>query len=227
LHHACILSAVQRELEDRYEPMPGLAGLPGFLWRKLPRAGKVAVVASGLAAVALAIALSPGIQRSKEDRARADAAERARMQRLELAQTRREQRPRFGRGTPAGTDLQARHALVASAAASIRSDANTRSAAGEFNGPTLRVECQPYPPTEGSVRADRLPSRRAGRYGCLAVTSDVPATSGNRGGVLGHPYRVRIDFKSGRYAFCKIRGRPGELAVRTTPSVSVPRVCGG
>ena len=42
----------------------------------------------------------------------------------------------------------------------------------------------------------------------------------------GHPYRARIDFTTGRYAFCKIRGRPGELAVRA-PRVRIPSVCGG
>jgi hypothetical protein len=72
-----------------------------------------------------------------------------------------------------------------------------------------------------------MPSRRTGRYACIAVTSDIPATSGNRSGVVGHPYRARIDFTNGRYAFCKIRGRPGELAVRARPPVPVPRACGG
>jgi hypothetical protein len=59
------------------------------------------------------------------------------------------------------------------------------------------------------------------------VTSDIPATSGNRAGVVGHPYRAKIDFLTGRYAFCKIRGRPGELAVRADMLIAVPKVCGG
>ena len=45
--------------------------------------------------------------------------------------------------------------------------------------------------------------------------------------MVGHPYRTKIDFQNGRYAFCKIRGRPGELAVRANALVSVPQVCGG
>ena len=28
----------------------------------------------------------------------------------------------------------------------------------------------------------------------LVITSEIPATSGNRPGVVGHPYRARIDF---------------------------------
>jgi hypothetical protein len=77
------------------------------------------------------------------------------------------------------------------------------------------------------VPADQVPSEATGRYSCLAVTSDIPATAGNRAGVIGHPYRAKIDFRNGRYAFCKIRGRPGELAVRSDPRIQVPRACGG
>jgi hypothetical protein len=218
---------VAREINDRYEPLPGLLELPGHLWRRLPLAAKLAVAGLALAAVVLAIVLAPGIQRSREEHARAEAAESARIQRQLLEEIRREQRPRFARGTPAGRDLEARHLLVVSAIGSIRRDASTRAANGEFNGPIMRVQCEPYPPTVGRTPADELPSKRTGRYACIAVTSDVPATSGNRPGVVGHPYRARIDFRTGRYAFCKIRGRPGELAVKARPAVPVPPACGG
>jgi type II secretory pathway pseudopilin PulG len=216
---------MQRELEDRYEPLPGLAQLPGFVWRRLPRVAKLAALAVGAAAVIAAIALAPSIQRSRDEHARKEAAERARIQQQDIEKTRREQRPRFARGIPARTDLAARRRLLASAEASIQTDASTRSAAGEFNGPIMRVECEGYPP--GSTPPDAAASKRAGRYACLAVTSEVPATAGNRGGLLGHPYRVLIDFQTGRYAFCKVRGRPGELAIRARPSGALPRVCGG
>lgn len=218
---------MQRELDDRYEPLPGLAQLPAFLWRRLPRPAKLAVVAVGIAAVIAAIALAPAIQRSRDDHARNEAAERARIQQRDLEKTRREQRPRFARGTPARTDLAARGRLLASAEASIQADASTRSKAGEFNGPIMRVECKGYPPGTEATPADADPSKRTGLYSCIAVTSEVPATAGNRGGLLGHPYRVRIDFRTGRYAFCKVRGRPGELAVRARRSGPLPRVCGG
>jgi hypothetical protein len=218
---------VQGELNDRYEPLPGLLELPAYVWRRLPRVAKAAVVAAAVGAVALAVLLAPGIQRGKEERARADAARTARFQQLELQRTRREQRPRFARAAPAGVDLEARAALVASASASIREDASKRAAAGEFNGPIMRVECEPYPPAVNAVPADRVPSKRFGLYACLAVTSEIPATSGNRGGVLGHPYRARIDFRTGRYGFCKVRGRPGELAVKAQPTVPLSPACGG
>jgi hypothetical protein len=214
-------------MNDRYEPLPGLLELPAFVWRRMPRAARLGVIAAALAAVVLAVLLAPGIQRGKEERARAEAAERARLQRLELQRTRREQRPRFARGAPAGSDLEARAALVTSAVASIRADASKRSAAGEFNGPIKRVECRPYPPTADRVPADQIPSKRFGLYACLAVTSEIPATAGNRSGMLGHPYRTRIDFRTGRYGFCKMRGRPGELAVRAQPTVPLAPACGG
>jgi hypothetical protein len=216
---------MQRRFEDRYEPLPGLAQLPAFVWRRLPRVAKVAVVAASVAAVVAAILLAPGIERSRDEHARQEAAERARIQQQDLERTRREQRPRFARGTPAGSDTGARGRLLASAEGSIQADASKRSAAGEFNGPIMRVECEGYPP--GSATApDADPSTRTGRYACLAVTSEIPATAGNRGGLLGHPYRVKIDFRTGRYAFCKVRGRPGELAIRARPSGVLPRVCG-
>ena len=69
---------------------------------------------------------------------------------------------------------------------------------------------RPVPPEHRGC-GDQAPSSASGRYNCLAVTSDIPATAGNRAGVVGHPYRAKIDFLTGRYAFCKIRGRPGEL----------------
>jgi hypothetical protein len=221
------VSGVRGEANDRYEPLPGLVELPSFVWRRLPRAARFAVAGLALAAVVGAVILIPVIQRSNEEHERAEAAESARIQRQILAETRREQRPRFDRGPAAGRDVEARHALVLSAIGSIRADASTRAAAGELNGPILSVQCEPYPPTGGRAPADEIPSRRTGRYSCLAVTSHIPATPGNPPGVVGHPYRARIDFGSGRYAFCKIRGRPGELAVKARRPVPVPRVCGG
>jgi hypothetical protein len=217
---------MQGEANDRYDPLPGFFELPGYLWRKLPRAGKVLVAALGAGLVVLAIVLSPVIERSKERRAQSEAEAAARLERQQVAQIHREQRPRFARAAPAGKDVAARGRLVASAAASIKADANKRAAAGEFNGPIIRVQCKAFPPSAATVPADRVPSKATGRYSCLAVTSDIPATAGNRSGVLGHPYRTKIDFRSGRYAFCKIRGRPGELAVRADALVRIPRVCG-
>jgi hypothetical protein len=193
----------------------------------MSRGARLAAVAAAVAVLALIVALAPGIDRSKEERARSEAAAAARLRAQIIERTRREQRPRFARGPAAGRDLDARSELVAAAAESIRSDAEKRAAAGEFNGPIDRVQCAGYPRSEADTPADESPSRRTGRYACIAVTSDIPATSGNRPGIVGHPYRMRIDFKTGRYAFCKVRGLPGELAVKAPSGTGLPRVCGG
>ena len=193
----------------------------------MSRAARVAVVAIAVASLALIVALAPEIDRSKEERARSETAEAARLKAQILEKTRREQLPRSARGEPAGSDLDARRALVASGEESIRSDASKRSAAGEFNGPIDRVQCEGYPRSEAETPADEDPARRIGRYACIAVTSDIPATAGNKPGVVGHPYRMRIDFKTGRYGFCKVRGLPGELAVRPPPEAQLSPACGG
>nr|MBA2514154.1 hypothetical protein [Solirubrobacterales bacterium] len=39
-------------MEQRYEPLPSLAGLPGWLWRRTP--GWARVVVAGLAVMAVA-----------------------------------------------------------------------------------------------------------------------------------------------------------------------------
>jgi hypothetical protein len=215
------------DVEDRYEPLPGIFQLPSYAWRRLSRAGRIGVVVAGVAAAVLIVLLMPGIERAKDEHAQAEAERSARIQAQIIAQTRREQLPRFDRGAAAGRDVAARADLVASATASIRADASERAAAGEFNGPIDRVECQGYPPAVAAAPADRDPARRSGRYSCIAVTSDIPATSGNRPGLLGHPYRMRIDFRTGRYAFCKVRGRPGELAVKAPTGVALSPACGG
>lgn len=215
------------EVNDRYEPLPGLAQLPGYVWRRLGRPARIAIVVGATGALIAAILAAPSIQRSKDEQARAEAERSARSERQQIELTRRQQRPRFARGAAAGTDLGARRRLLSSAQGAILTDASTRAAAGEFNGPIMRVRCEAFPPGAGTVPVETDPAKRVGLYTCLAVTSEIPPTAGNRSGLLGHPYRVRIDFGSGRYAFCKVRGRPGELAIKAPRPVNLPRACGG
>ena len=103
---------------------------------------------------------------------------------------------------------------------------NTDSAQASAH-PGSNSSAASVPPRISATPPDADPTKRTGRYACIAVTSEISATPGSRSGLLGHPYRLRIDFRSGRYAFCKIRGRPGELAVRLRSLVPVPRACGG
>jgi hypothetical protein len=212
---------------DRHEPLPGLTRLPQWVWRRLPPAGKVGVALLPVAAIGLALALAPGIDRGKEERASAEAErlEQARAERLE--RLRREQQPRFASGEPAAASLAARRRLVAEMAVAVRGDARARVQAGTLSGPIRRVRCEPFPRTEDRRGVHQDPSRRVGRYACLAVTAQFGPSAEQGAGAIGHPYRARIDFETGRYAFCKVAGRPGEGSIGRAPFVPVPPACGG
>ena len=198
------------------------------MWRRLPRAGKVAVALVPVVVLVLVLALGPGIRRSNEERARSEQQqlEQARTKRIE--RIRAEQRPRYARGDAAGADLAARERLLEDVAATVRQDARRRAAAGALDGPILRAECEPFP-RKVATGAHQDPSRRFGRYACLAVTSDVPpSATSKKAGAVGHPYRVRIDFATGRYGFCKVTGYASYKSVLPSQKiVAVPRACGG
>jgi len=212
---------------DRYEPLPSVGRLPGWIWRRLPTPAKVLVGLLPLVAIGLVVALAPGIQRSKEERARSEAQqiEQARAARAE--RIRDVQRPRFARGEPAGASLAARGRLLRDASLAVRADARTRVAAGTLKGPIRGVQCEPFPRTVAGTGAEDQPSQRFGRYSCLAATILIGATASHEAGAIGHPYRMRIDFDTGRFALCKVVGRAGEGGITEREAVPVPRACGG
>jgi hypothetical protein len=212
---------------DRYEPLPGIAGFPKWIWNKLPRAGRVALALLPFAVVALVLLLGPGIDESKDRRAAAERERRAQLTAERVQRIEAEQRPRFRRAAPAGRDMAARSALVAALPATIHADARRRAAAGDLDGPIRSVECEPYPRSVDGRGAHLDPSQPTGRYSCLAVTREVTPTERNEGALIGHPYRVMVDFVSGRYAFCKVSGRPGEGSLSAEILVPVPEACGG
>jgi hypothetical protein len=212
---------------DRYEPLPGLTRLPGWIWRRLPRPAKVGVAMLPFIAVGLVLALGPGIERGKEERARTEAQRLERAREARVERLRREQQPHFGRGEAAAASLPARRRLLAEAAVAVRTDARDRVEAGALSGPIQTVQCEPYPRTLERSGAHEDLSRPVGRYACLAVTTEIRATAEHEAGAIGHPYRVRIDFESGRFAFCKVTGRAGEGSIGQAPIVRVPAACGG
>jgi hypothetical protein len=216
-----------RTSPDRYEPLPGIAGLPRWIWGKLPRAARIAVALLPVAVVGLVLILGPGIDESKDERARAERERLARLDADRVQRIRAEQRPRIRRGAPAGEDLAARAALVAALPPAVEADARARVAAGSLDGPIREVQCEPYPRSVDGRGAHLDPAQPAGRYSCLAVTRAVQATERNEAGAIGHPYRAMIDFDTGRYAFCKVSGRPGEGSIGRQTLVRVPAVCGG
>jgi hypothetical protein len=201
--------------------------MPGWVWRRLPLVAKVALTLLPLITVAVGVALAPGIEKSKDERAQSEARRSARELAARLNQIRAEQRPRFASGLPAPEDVAARWRLLDQAAKSVRADARGRAAAHAIKGPIRRVECEPFPRSVSRLGAHETLARRYGRYACLAVTAEFTEGEFTAAGAIGHPYRLRIDFRTGRYAFCKITGRPGELAISAKSAVGVPRACGG
>lgn len=190
-------------------------------------AGGVALIA----AVALAVALAPGIVETKREAAESERRERAAVEAQRIQQLRAEQRPRFGRAdsvAPAAAGPEQRLAARAEAmdelGAAILADARRRVRAGATEGPILRAQCEPFPRTVDGVGAERDLSRRRGRYSCVAVTAEIPGGEASVGGVIGHQYRVLIDFETGRYAHCKVSGRPEPIP---DPRITTPRACGG
>jgi hypothetical protein len=217
----------QNRQPDRYEPLPGIIDLPAWLWRRMPAAAKLGLVAALVALVVVALLIGPGIRQSKSERARAEQQQRLRARAAREAQIRREQRPRFADGPAATSGVAARRRLLDVASASVLADARRRVAAGQLSGPIRSIDCEPFPRNVAGIGAEDSTDQRFGRYACLAVTAEFKKSESNSGGLLGHPYRMRIDFDTGRYAFCKIAGRPGEGQLKRRIGVTVPPVCGG
>jgi hypothetical protein len=200
---------------DRYEPLPGILEIPGWLFRKLTRRGKLVtslVIALVVAAVTVGlILLVPVIIDTKRDNAARDRREAAAHRREQIARLTREQRPvRGGLG-----DVATVGAAIAGLQEQIATDAAGRVRSGELETAVKRVDCR------------TLGGRRDVVLACVAVTSDIPGGEVSRGGRVGYPYRARVHLDSGRFAFCRIAGRPGEGSLGTGVSVALSSSCGG
>lgn len=216
----------ERRQPDRYEPMPSLLALPGWVWGRLSRVAKIASVLCLVGLIGVGITIAPGIRESKREREQAEHEARLKARAEREARIRREQRPRFVTAEPAA-DLAARRGLVDEAHDSVLADARRRVVAGRLRGPIRSVDCEPFPRNVAGVGADDSTEGRFGRYSCIAVTAEFARTQQTSGGLIGRPYRVRIDFDTGRYAYCKIAGRPAEGQLKRDPGPTVPRACGG
>ena len=202
---------------DRYEPLPGLFGLPGHFLRKLSRRGrKVAAVVGALllcGAVAATIVLAPRISESKREYAAAEREAKARSAARARARLIAEQRPSLGRLTPGGGAA----AVIPPIERAITRDAQARAAAGELDNRARRTDC-------------RSLGKEGGRLilGCTAVTSTVQTTDEVSGVVVGYSFRAAVSTRTGRYAFCKTSGRPAVgFTEQTRKAVMLSRACGG
>jgi hypothetical protein len=198
---------------DRYEPLPGLLGLPGFLLRKLsPRVRGVVLAALALlvaAGVVAVIVYGPRIAESNRERAAEQRRAERRAAAADLARLKAEIQPRTGTIASGGA--------IPGVEAAITRDALARLASGELETRVQRSDCRPV----GHDAAQRV------LLSCTAVTSDVPATETSRGVLIGYPYRAAVAPETGRYALCKTSGRPGEGSYTRRVEIPVPKACGG
>lgn len=199
---------------DRHDPLPGLLGLPGHLFRKLSSRGRrMAAVAGALLlapAVAAAIVLGPRIADSNRERAAEQRRDERRAAAAERARLAAEQRPRTGVLAAGGAT-----AAITGVEQAITRDARARLATGELRTAVRRTDC-------------RALGRDAGRLvlGCTAITSDVAPSPGVRGVTIGYPYRAAVSAATGRYGFCKTSGRPAEGLLTRRADPELPAACG-
>jgi hypothetical protein len=224
-------SEKDRRPADRYEPLPSVAELPSWLWRRIGRGGRIGALVVLVLAIGGVAAALPGMLESKEEQAAAERREQAERRAELVRRLEREQRPRFRRfaspaaaGAPAAEQLEARAALMDELPAEILADARARVRGGQLDGPIRSVECEPFPRSVDAVGADEDLSRRSGRYACVAVTAEFGTGEVGATGVIGHQYRTEVDFQTGRYAFCKVSGQAGPSREQLA---TTPKACGG
>ncbi|HEV2723494.1 MAG TPA: hypothetical protein VGV10_02590 [Thermoleophilaceae bacterium] len=187
--------------EDRHEPLPSLARLPGFVWARMGRATRAAAVLIALGAVVAVIVLAPKIAENRRQDAARERREAAEFRERRIRSLRELQRPRAGRATNSENPVPELERL-------ITADARSRPRAERV----LRTECDPIRGGEG-------------RYFCTAVTSDIPGDEHSRAGVVGYPFRAVA--RGRRLTWCRIAGQPGEGLVRERGLSTIPTACGG
>ncbi|MEA2309210.1 MAG: hypothetical protein QOI65_1496 [Thermoleophilaceae bacterium] len=153
----------------------------------------------------------------RTEQARIRAAERRDPALLrERARLRRQQRPHFGRVGGGSWPLRSRveqERMVAALEHSITRDAVARWRARKLNARAYRTVClhlvrpnvpKPPPPP--------LSASQAG-YECTAVTTAVPASARTDAAIIGFPFWARMNFRTGRYAWCKVNLLPSEHGI--------------
>lgn len=176
--------------------------VPPAPWRAFAAGAAAVVLLLGVAAAAFVPRLADEREARREREQRAEQRRHAEF----LATVDREQRPREGRGradpeaAARGARVGARRGLLATAQSGIQRDARSR-ADKEIRG----VNCSPFPRSLDAVHPTADLAREAATFDCVAVTARF-GSEGQAGGrgIIGMPFRLLLDFRRGRYAFCRI-----------------------
>ncbi len=176
--------------------------VPPAPWRAFAAGAVALVVLLGVAAAVLLPRLADDREAARERERRAESRRHAEF----LATVDREQRPRHGRGPSDPADaagsrrLAARRDLLATGERGV-----VRDARGRTDKAIRGVECTPFPRSLDAVHPTADLARSAATFDCVAVTSRFGGEdqAGGRG-IIGMPFRLLLDFRRGRYAFCRI-----------------------
>jgi len=194
--------------------------IPDVPWRKLALWGAAGAVVLG---IALAI-MVPRITTGKRERAaeaaaqqaRADAANRERVIKLQQPRTGAAASLKPAAGASAADVAAARQRLVTFVESAITTDAKKRAARGEMSpvrGPTT---C-----THSAGKGDNV-------FDCYVVVRDVPKIATSEAGSIGYPFRAVLDYATFGYTFCRVEQFPGEhLIPDPRKVVELPAACRG
>jgi hypothetical protein len=203
---------------------PRDARVPPIPWRKLAIGAGLGVLVLG---AVLAVTI-PRIDETKERDAAALRAERARADAANRARITRAQRPMHGDAKallPAADASPiereaAREGLIDKVEADVFADARSRAARGEMRPVTGPTNCERAPgtPASGDIRV----------FDCFIVTTRIKPTERNLGGAMGYPFRAVVDYRDYSYTWCKAEQVPGEMLVLLPDKVVLlPPECRG
>jgi len=216
-----------REPGDRYQPFPGLTGIPRWLWARMGRGARIGAGVALAAAVAGVILLIPVLSDVRRDNRQDERRERAAARAADIRRVNAVQRPRTATtdrddpAAPAQQRARIRAAAIETLRARILADSRGRRGVNRASS----VQCA-GPPDDR--RPERDLDRASGRYACTAVTARVLNADGDRAyGITGYPYRAVVQFRTGGLTWCKVVGRAGEGSLYTRNPTPVPRACTG
>ena len=187
-----------------------------------------AAAATLVAVLAIVLVLNAVVSnrhdRERRESAKATAAEKVRLKRLQAPHRGSARQLAPPAGASSADRLAARAALVRAAEASITRDAQARGRSGELKGTITGTECGPLLKAKAAVPDDRVLSKPIGRYDCVAVTHSVNAESGQSVGRLGFPFVAALDFQKFTYVWCRNTPGQGERGVALA-FVRLDRAC--